>query len=71
MPTRRTRAIRHHHEYPLAIRQLLAGQEPEESEESREVLIQAYYFGYWPELPDIERKAREILDRWRAKRPAG
>ena len=69
MPTKRSRMIRHRHEYPLAIQALLADEEPEETEESREALIRAYYFNHFLELgPEIERKAGAVLDRWRAKR---
>jgi len=65
MPVRR-RVPKHRAVYPEAIERLISGQPIEETDENRNLLIAARYFGEWPDLaPEIRERAGETLAGWR------
>lgn len=67
MPTNRTYGGRGGRRYPETIVRLLAGAPIEESEESRQRLIECGFFGDWPDLtPEIRQAALDVLAAWRA-----
>jgi hypothetical protein len=54
--------------YPDAIERLLHGEPIEDTPENRQALIEATYFGDYPELPpDVVQRASKQLTAWRPR----
>ena len=52
--------------YPDAIERLISGDAIEQTEDNRMLMIQAAYFGEWPDLPQHVRQAAfDQLGAWR------
>ncbi|MBV9859874.1 MAG: hypothetical protein JO038_07220 [Alphaproteobacteria bacterium] len=53
-------------EYPEAIQKLIAGEPVERNAQNADVLIDAYYFNQFPELPaEVLSRAGQVLAAWR------